>query len=143
MDKTDIVLAALSSADGATFTPVQVQKLLFLIDKRLAEETDGPHFNFKPYDYGPFDAEVYRVLEVLSSDDLAEIMENPELRWKKYRLTPEGIERGKELLGGLPKEVSAYISRLSAFVTSMSFAELVGTIYNAYPEMKVNSVFGE
>lgn len=143
MDKTDITLAALSSANGEVFTPVQVQKLLFLIDKRLAEETGGPHFDFKPYDYGPFDAEVYRVLEDLSADGLVETISNRELRWKKYRITPDGIEKGKAALEQLPSDASDYISRLATFVTSMSFAELVGTIYNAYPEMKVNSVFGD
>lgn len=141
MDKTEIILAALSSADGATFTPVQIQKLLFLIDMRLADKTGGPHFDFKPYDYGPFDAEIYRALEFLASEEKVEIIEKPNLRWKKYRLTASGNEDGKSLLSNLPESASEYISRLATFVTSMSLEELVGTIYHAYPEMKINSVF--
>jgi len=141
MDQTDITLAALTSANGVTFTPVQIQKLLFLIDMRLAQQTGGPHFKFEPYDYGPFDAKIYRCLESLQHQGELEIIENANLRWKKYRLTPEGIARGQQLLSKLPEDVSEYISRLAFFVTSMSFEELVGTIYKAYPAMKVNSVF--
>jgi uncharacterized protein len=126
---------------AVTFTPVQIQKLLFLIDRRIPEQVGGPHFNFEPYDYGPFDAQIYGHLESMSSEELVEIIEKPNLRWKKYRLTPEGLEQGQRILRELSAGVADYLSSLSKFVTSLSFAELVGAIYRAYPEMKANSVF--
>jgi len=57
MDRGDLVLAALAAGGvGASYSPVQVQKLLFLIDREAANLVDGPHFSFRPYDYGPFEA---------------------------------------------------------------------------------------
>jgi hypothetical protein len=141
MERDDLILAALSTADGATYTPVQVQKLLFLIDRRIPRLVGGPHFNFEPYDYGPFDSTIYTELESLATIGLVEIISEPNLRWRKYRLTPEGVNRGIELLNQLDDEASTYIRALVNFVRRLSFAELVGAVYKAYPEMKVKSVF--
>ena len=141
MEKADFILAALATADGATYTPVQVQKLLFLIDKRIPHLVGGPHFNFEPYDYGPFDAKIYSELVTLAASGLVEIISEPNLRWKKYRLTPDGVSRGMELFNHLGGEAGTYIRTLVDFVRRLSFAELVGAIYKAYPEMKANSVF--
>ncbi|MGD0208024.1 MAG: hypothetical protein ABSC89_10500 [Verrucomicrobiota bacterium] len=141
MDKKTIILAALASADGVTYTPVQIQKMLFLIDKQIPTFVGGPHFHFEPYDYGPFDAEIYVCLEQLSQEKLIEIVREEGLRWNKYRLTPEGYQKGIVLLGELMDEAKKYIQDVNAFVRKLSFAELVASIYKAFPEMKVNSVF--
>ena len=143
MNKADLILAALSAADGATYTPVQVQKLLFLIDRRIPHIVGGPHFNFEPYDYGPFDSRIYAELQSLANAGLVEIITEPTLRWKKYRLTPEGLHRGETLLAQLGPAGASYIKTLVNFVRRLSFGELVGAIYKAYPEMRVNSVFRE
>lgn len=141
MEKKEVVLAILATADGAIHTPVQVQKLLFLIDKKIPSLIGGPYFNFVPYTYGPFDLEIYHLLENLSQEEDVEIISNPNLRWAKYRLTIKGQKKGEEILNTIDKKASDYIKRLSSFVRSLSFAELVSVIYNEFPEMKVNSVF--
>ena len=61
------VLAVLSTAGGAEWTPVQLQKIFFLLDQTIGPALGGPKFNFEPYDYGPFDAEVYRRVEALQA----------------------------------------------------------------------------
>jgi hypothetical protein len=38
MEKRDIILAAMSPAKGESHTPVQVQKLLFLIDRNISDK---------------------------------------------------------------------------------------------------------
>jgi len=141
MDKQDIILAAFAAAKRAVFTPVQVQKLLFLIDMKIPEQVGGPFFEFVPYDYGPFDKDVYQQLEELAKNELVEILPCPGLSWNKYQLTVEGQERGEEVLSELAPEVADYLRSLSQFVRSLSFAELVSSIYRAYPDMRVNSVF--
>ena len=78
MEKREIILAALAPADGVIHTPVQVQKLLFLIDKKIPHLVGGPYFNFVPYAYGPFDTEIYRLLEELEKAHIyiAQLNEN-------------------------------------------------------------------
>jgi hypothetical protein len=66
-----LVLAALAAGgENATYRPVQVQKLVFLIDREASRLVDGPHFGFQPYDYGPFDRAVYIELDSLHTQGL-------------------------------------------------------------------------
>ncbi len=140
MDKTQLMLAALSTSDGEELTPVQVQKLLFLIDRNIGQELGGTGFKFEPYDYGPFDASIYEVLRTLESSGLASSTSTAK-GWKKYSLTATGSEAGKQYLNASPERAREYIERVSEFVRKSSFSTLLSSIYKAYPEMKVNSVF--
>jgi uncharacterized protein len=139
MNRGDIILTAFAPAKGARHTPVQVQKLLFLIDKEIPHLVDGPYFDFKPYNYGPFDATIYNELLVLTKDNFVEIIF--EENWRSYRLTDTGQQIGDKLLNSLTPQAQQFIQSLSEFIRSLSFAQLVSAIYKAFPEMKVNSVF--
>ncbi len=139
----EFILAALAASKGATHSPVQVQKLFFLLDRKLAGEVGGPYFNFTAYHYGPFDRTIYDLLERLAEQGFVEISSNPALRYRTYRLTPEGQRVGGTFLNQLDQHIVDYMGKLSDFVRGLSFAELVSAIYAAYPEMKVNSVFRE
>jgi len=120
---------------------VHVQKLFFLIDKRLAKESGVEYFNFQAYDYGPYDKEVYGVLNSLWYEGYIEIDHSNGSTRRIYRLTDKGQERGADLYRTLKTEVQTSIKTLVDFVRSLSFAQLVSAIYRAYPEMKANSVF--
>lgn len=139
MDRKAIILAALAPAQGDIHTPVQVQKLLFLIDREIPNLVGGPYFNFQPYHYGPFDVSVYEELDSLAQQNLVAII--ADYNWSNYRLTEEGQKKADGLWAGLPSEAKDFVERASAFVRSLSFSELVAAIYKAYPDMKVNSVF--
>lgn len=139
MTKKEIVLAALAPAKTSKHSPVQVQKLLFLIDRNLASVLGGPFFSFEPYHYGPFDKGVYETLEELASEGLVEICFDR--HWKSYRLTEAGEAKASEIFESLPCNAKDYISKVSAFVRRSSFSQLVSSIYKAYPEMRKNSVF--
>ena len=143
MTQRDFVLASLAAAGCEYFTPVQLQKFLFLLDRNIGPLLGGSGFSFQPYHYGPFDSDVYRALERLRDEDLAEITESPG-RLRAYRLTDRGREAGealaRETLDGRSREYMAAVGRL---VRSLPFSSLVSSIYKAYPDMKVNSVFQE
>lgn len=139
MDRQEYVLAVLAPARGASHTPVQVQKLFFLLDKEASHLIDGPRFSFEPYHYGPFDISVYNELNVLQEQGLVEAIDNG--RWTSYRLSSEGQAQGDIALAHLPGAAQEYIAKVSDFVRSLSFSQLVRAVYAAYPEMKANSVF--
>ena len=140
MDRNEITLAALAAAgENSTFTPVQVQKLFFLLDKEASHLVDGPHYDFKPYDYGPFDKAVYDTLDSLKSAGKTEVHSNG--RYRIYSLSQEGFDNGGDALGKLPEPTQRYVRDLVAWVKSMSFEQLVSSIYEKYPDMKANSVF--
>ncbi len=139
MDRTNFVLAALSVANGAIYTPVQVQKLFFLIDREIPKLVGRPHFSFEPYNYGPFDQDVYRELEALETDGYVELV--PQSTWSSYRLIDKGQAKGGKYLAQLDKKAISYIRDASGFVRKLSFTQLVSAIYKGYPEMRENSVF--
>ena len=139
MNRSDLVLAAMASGGFNQLSPVQAQKMFFLFDQNLKEETEGPHFNFVPYDYGPFDAAVYTEIEDLSDNGMTAVTGAGQSR--RYALTENGYEKGKAILEDLPKDAQVYIAEVSQFVRSLSFSALVAAIYKAYPDMRENSVF--
>jgi hypothetical protein len=94
MTRSEFVLAVLATAEGNALTPVQVQKLFFVLDRRIPEAMEGPRFSFTPYDYGPFDADVYREIESLAELDLAEVIKPGPFSMKTFRLTPQGQAKG-------------------------------------------------
>lgn len=137
MDRSETVLGILASAKGLPLTPVQLQKAAFLLDRNgLAEG-----FHFVPYDYGPFDRAVYDEAAALAHDGLATVNPAQWGRWNVYSATPEGVDAGESLLENLPAQHAAYVRNVVEWVRKQSFASLVKSIYQQYPEMRANSVF--
>lgn len=142
MHRRDLLLAVLASAEGRAFTPVQLQKSVFLICRNVPSLINsGPTFNFTPYDYGPFDPSVYTEAESLALSGQAIIAPSASGRWSTYAASDIGVARGRALIAELQANIQDYIRRISEWVRSQSFRDLVKSIYDAYPEMKVNSVF--
>jgi|WetSurMetagenome_2_1015567.scaffolds.fasta_scaffold11063_2 uncharacterized protein len=141
MNRKDYVLAMMAASKGAAFEPVHVQKFMFLLDKKVAGLVGGPYFNFTPYDYGPFDHNVYSELENLAGDELVHIDCAPGMGRRLYRLSPEGQEKGDSILKEMSPDVYRYVATLSEWIRTQPFDRLVAWIYKEYPDMKVNSVF--
>jgi len=141
MEPKDLILIGLAPAKCRYHTPVQIQKLFFLIDENISKKLDGKVFDFQPYNYGPFDRKVYDTLESLERDDFVEIDRSS--RWYEYRLTESGLETAVKLFENQEPSIKKYLTELSDFVLSHSFSELVRAIYNGYPDMRQNSVFQE
>ena len=141
MNRSEYVLAVLAASDGAPHTPVQVQKLFFLLDNKIPSFIGGPRFDFHADNYGPFDKNVYNELDLLELRGLAEINPVADMRRKVYRTSQQGQQLGLALLNGLRGDVVQYIRQLSQWVRGLSFAQLVSAIYAEYPAMKANSIF--
>jgi uncharacterized protein len=140
MDRSEILLAGLAAGgENATYTPVQVQKLFFLLDREAAATLGGPFFKFVPYDYGPFDQAVYAGLDDLARRNLASIQNTG--RYRVYCLSQTGHMEGLRLLATMQPGAKEYLVNVANWVRQLSFQQLVASIYNRYPEMKVNSVF--
>jgi hypothetical protein len=139
MKRSDYVLAVLAASGGASLTPVQLQKLFFLLDRKIPEQIGGPRFHFEPRDYGPFDKNVYSQLESLATEGMVDIDDSGGVR--TFRLSSAGRPAGARALSSFPGTHSEYVQKLSQWVRSLSFEDLVSAIYREYPEMRANSVF--
>lgn len=141
MDRDRYMLAVLSASRGADYTPIQIQKLFFLLDRKLGDAIGGPYFNFIPYHYGPFDKNVYKALNTLEVVNLVDLKQEGFNNIKKYRLTVDGQKTGEDELNNIESKYRQFIKEINHFVRSLSFQELVSSIYKEYPEMKANSLF--
>ena len=139
-DRKSFMLSALAAAgQRVSFTPVQIQKLFFLIDREAAALVEGPYFNFAAYDYGPFDKTIYDELDALNQDGFVET--DHMQRHRLYNLTTQGFERGTLLLNALSPTAQKFMKDSAAWVKSLNFQQLVAAIYKRYPDMKENSIF--
>ena len=139
MKRSEVVLAAMAAGgSGARYSPVQLQKLLFLIDREIPEYVGGPHFRFKPYYYGPFDKEVYAEIFALARGRFVNI--DTTERYCLFLLTGSGSALGTNILTGLAAPVSRYLGEASEWVRALSFRQLLTAIYSYFPDMAIHSL---
>jgi uncharacterized protein len=142
LSRDQITLVVLSLARDGAFTPVQIQKALFLASDKVPNAFNGnSRYNFQPYDYGPFDVRVYSDVQELERQGLAQINQQPGSRWRTYAATRAGIAEGQRLAEQLTGEQREILGRIVNLVRSLSFNDLVSAIYRAYPPMRERSVF--
>lgn len=145
MNRKDWTLLTIVAADKRPLQPVQLQKSLFLISRNLPRRLLGPgrFYSFSPYDYGPFCSDVYADAEDLEVEGLVVIQRSPDSCVRLYQATEPGARRALALERRLSPSAVDYVERVVTFTQSLSFNQLVRTIYKAYPDMRINSVFQE
>ena len=135
------VLLAITAAGGRPLSPVQLQKSLFVLGREMCEAVGDGFYNFRPYNYGPFDSDVYADAEMLASRGLVNISQP--WRWKEYAATPAGMREAEQVKGEAPPAATAYLAKIVAWARSLSFQDLVRAIYARYPDTRAKSIFEE
>ena len=141
MDREDFLLIVVAAGGGTPLTPVQLQKSLFLIGENLKGEIPDPFYNFEPYHYGPFDADVYVDADSLESRGLLVSVGSSQGTWLDRTMTPAGIKRVSDTEKELSDVGRAYIQAVVEWAQSLSFNSLIKSIYTHYPQYRKNSVF--
>jgi uncharacterized protein YwgA len=137
-DKEKFLLNVMGLLPYHVFSHVEIQKLVFLVQKRL----DLNYFDFKADIYGPTDKEIYNVLEKM-------IKEGKALRWydtdwrgipslQHFQVSYKHIPNTDEFLNEKKRDL---IKKLILFVKETEFRELILSIFKEWPEMSVNCVF--
>lgn len=142
MEREDWTLLAIASAGGQAVTPVQLQKILFLLGSKLPDAVGREFYQFEPYNYGPFDVTVYRDAEALAARGLVATQAAPGQRWTSYAATPAGLRRAEQVRRGANTDAVAYLSKVVAWARALSFSDLVKAIYREYPAFRARSIFG-
>lgn len=140
LDRQDIVLllAAGAEAGAYPFDPIRVMKGCFIVSK-IGRTEWREQFDFKPYDYGPFDASVYRARDALLAKGLL-FSSRGGGRYAAYTLTDEGRAKVAELEATLNEKDRRWLRKVGAWVTSKSFNDLLTEIYERFPEYAERSV---
>ncbi len=142
MTKRDWVLLSLFAAEGHSLQPVQLQKSLFLLGQ--SGTVNGRwFFKFVPYDYGPYSRAIYDEADVLRDEGLVAVTPSPHVKWRQYSLSSAGRDEATALVAKASPRAWSYLGSAVEWVQSLSFTELVRSIYAHFPDFKRNSVFQE
>lgn len=127
--REDFVVKVLSLTPNETFSPVQIQKLFFLLEKRL----NVGLFDFKPHHYGPYDRNLTALLTFSEKIEIKNI----------NGIEHYQIKQGEtvEISNFLTLEQREFVAKMINFVKSLSFKQLCMAIYKEFPEMAENSIF--
>ena len=141
LTRQDWLLLALSKSPDGRMSPVQIQKALFLFGQEAGGLIGTKFYSFKPYDYGPFDAAIYDDLRRMKNEGHVGEEWRPGRNWKDYMIT----EAGQNVASGLDKDgesrLTEFLGRIVEWVKARSFSDLLRSVYAAYPDFAVNSVF--
>ena len=125
----DFIVNVLSLAPDKSLSPVQIQKLFFLLEKRLGKK----YFDFRPHHYGPYDRYLTKILDF--SDKIESLNINGVTH---YKIKENSIVRDNSTFNEQQKN---FTIEMINFVKDLSFKELCMSIYKEFPDMAVNSVF--
>ncbi len=107
----------------------------------MHEYVGQDYYSFIPYDYGPFDANIYRDAEELYMDNLIIIRQAIGQRWFEYIPTPGGLSKSNELRESVNPKALEYLEKVVTWIKKLSFREILRVIYREFPSYKVKSVF--
>ena len=130
--KEELITGVLGLTPDITFSPVQIQKLFFLLEKKL----NLTYFDFKPYHYGPYDKGLTATLDLLSQEGKIHIKNIDGII--HYQASSTNTLNSSDFLD---EQKRKFIKKMTAFIKNLSFKELCMSIYKEYPEMAENSIF--
>lgn len=137
MNRVDILLAIIASAEGNPLQPVHLQKVAFLLAQEFESELPEDYYEFCKYRFGPFSAVIY------ADADLLEYWGQIEIRWHAQHSKREYAIVDRHVIEDLniPAHILTYIRETVDWASKMSFDELVRSIYFEFPEFIENSIF--
>lgn len=124
--------------------PIQIQKAIFLIEKECIENKNfAKTFNFVPYNYGPFDKDIYNDLQTLIQKNFVASEWNGNI--KQYKTTEDTalFDYSNELVTHYGETFIDNVKNITDFVSNLSFDELLNWLYNKYPEMAEKTVYNK
>lgn len=143
MKREKWILMAVNCAENGSLSPIQLQKSLFLLSRKYPNEVGSAFYEFEPYDYGPFNKEIYSDCMALAQQGFLIVQQPVGRGWSGYSITPKGTEKAKKLKNEVSKPAVKKLCQTVRWAQSLSFSQLLTAIYRAFPEFKKNSVFQE
>lgn len=134
MNNQEEFLLNVLSIVRVALSPIQIQKLFFLLEKRLGKEAE--YFDFQPYFYGPYDKNLTEILNKAVQNNKLELSNINGVSY--YQINKSHVKNTDHFLDDKKKQ---FIDTLVNFITHKSFKELCFAIYKEFPDMKKNSVF--
>jgi len=143
MKRKDWLLLAVAAAGDNGLDPVQLQKSLFLLGEKRLKALGVEFYDFEPHNYGPFSKDIYADATDLVRDGCLTKEKQPDYSWSVFKITREGQKAATKLRTEAPAEPVGYLERAVEWVRSLSFYDLVRSVYKHFPDYRANSIFRE
>lgn len=135
----DVLLTIAAGATGPyPLDAIRIMKGCFLA-AQLGPPGWTKLFDFQPYDYGPFDSGVYRARDDLVRDHL--LVTDKSERYPSFTVTDAGHQRIGALGSTIDGAPLDWLRGIGAYVTSLSFSDLLTEVYANFPEYATASRF--
>ena len=121
MERKHWTLLILAAANGQSLTPVQLQKSLFLVGQFYPAKVGENFYQFTPYNYGPFDSNIYDDAYELAGEGLARIKTVVGENWNTYSATPKGIEVAQSIMESSNQNVLNFIKNVVDWIMPFVF----------------------
>lgn len=123
--------------------PIRIMKGMFVFTMEAPAQwlPREQRYEFVPYTYGPYSAQVNADLNTLSLLGYVNSHSVPGRSWLYYSSSEKGKRAAESLASTYNKEALDYLQRLRQFIVGLSFRSLLNVVYQKYPEYAVNSVF--
>lgn len=139
--RKDTLIVLIACADDQGLSPLQIQKSLFLLAQSGLPGMPSPFYAFRPYNYGPFDADIYRDVDLLISEGLVAETHIAGQSWSKYTITVKGRAVASEMQNQMDNRLLSHLREIVEWIKPLSFTDILRVIYAKYPAFAVNSVF--
>jgi hypothetical protein len=137
LGRDDLLLLMAKGAEGGSypFDAIRAMKSAFIVSQTGVPEWRDL-YDFRPYDYGPFDPSVYNSRDVLVAAGLLEVRSG---RYPSYRLTEAGQTRAANLEAKVGSRAT-WLREVGLWASSRSFAQLLREVYEKFPDFATRSV---
>lgn len=139
--RRDWTLLVVAAAGGESLSPIQLQKVLFLLERESGIDLGPGYYEFRPHNFGPYDPAVTKDADVLDQRGLVSAQMPPFGSWSEYRITDAGAERARSLTEELSESDWDAIVKIVDWTRRQSFDELCQAIYAKYPDMRAKSIY--
>lgn len=136
----DWILAWMAVSDSDVYAPIPgittIQKQMVIIIREFAPEHDMPSENpgFKAYKFGPYTERIDRAIDSLYKAGYIYSKGRINTKSERFYLTENGIEKGKNILSGLPSDVIEDLISLKRDLQQFTLQGIETYVYSKYPE---------
>lgn len=143
LSKPQITLLLFFKGSSRQLDPIRIMKALFVFNMESPERLlpKDARYEFVPYSYGPYSAQVSADLDYLSMEGYLQATQAAGKSWNYYALSVKGESLASRLISSFDPATIDYLHRLREYVAALPFRNLLNVVYAKYPEYAVKSVF--
>lgn len=135
------LLFALSRAKDGRLSPIQAQKIMFLLGMEAKHYVGDRFYKFTPYLYGPYSSAIASDLEKMRSTGQIVAERPAPFQRATYLITVQGLREAEDIGKSVDAKMKGFVQLTVDWVKAQTFSNLLRSIYKKYPAYATQSIF--